>query len=214
MLLFMTSFNSIFCMLQATARQSAAMPYQRRGLCSLAPLALAEEHLRTQARSGGPEDQEYNFAKRTHLSHVKSDAYVFEGRLKQGSSVNNRCGRRGGARPGHARHQNLAHRKESCHVVSRVTWNKHLIGRKLSSRVRGGYARGNRCRPRWTSRFPDPEGRESATPFPCWRAQCAVPPKNRRRSSPSSILATCRSRASELPFQAPARLQEVGSCRP
>jgi len=29
-------------------------------------------------------------------------------------------------------------------------------------------ASGNRCRPRWTSRFPDPEGRESATPFPCW----------------------------------------------
>ena len=36
--------------------------------------------------------------------------------------------------------------------------------------MRSEYARGNRCRPRWTSRFPDPEGRESATPFPCWRA--------------------------------------------
>jgi hypothetical protein len=29
-------------------------------------------------------------------------------------------------------------------------------------------AKGNRCRPSWTSRFPDPEGRESATPFPRW----------------------------------------------
>jgi hypothetical protein len=36
--------------------------------------------------------------------------------------------------------------------------------------VRREYANGNRNRPRWTSRFPDPEGRESATPFPCWRA--------------------------------------------
>src|SRR5580704_3009340 len=34
--------------------------------------------------------------------------------------------------------------------------------------TRSGSARGNRCRPRWTSRFPDPEGRESAIPFPCW----------------------------------------------
>jgi len=31
-------------------------------------------------------------------------------------------------------------------------------------------ANGNRCRPSWTSRFLDPEGRESATPFPRWRA--------------------------------------------
>jgi hypothetical protein len=30
--------------------------------------------------------------------------------------------------------------------------------------------RGNRCRPSWTSRFPDREGMESATPFPLWRA--------------------------------------------
>ena len=29
-------------------------------------------------------------------------------------------------------------------------------------------ARDNRCRPRWRSRFPDPEGRESTIPFPCW----------------------------------------------
>jgi hypothetical protein len=28
-------------------------------------------------------------------------------------------------------------------------------------------ARVNRFRPRWTSRFPDPEGGESATSFPC-----------------------------------------------
>jgi hypothetical protein len=29
-------------------------------------------------------------------------------------------------------------------------------------------ARDNRCRHSWRSRFPDPEGRESATPFTCW----------------------------------------------
>ncbi len=31
-----------------------------------------------------------------------------------------------------------------------------------------GCARGNRCRSRWTLRLPDPEGRESATPFLRW----------------------------------------------
>jgi hypothetical protein len=30
--------------------------------------------------------------------------------------------------------------------------------------------RSNRCRPSWTSRFPDPEGMESAIPFPRCRA--------------------------------------------
>jgi hypothetical protein len=56
-----------------------------------------------------------------------------------------------------AQHRNLVHRKESCSGPTRPTWNKHV----------GGHARGKR-RPSWTSRFPDPEGREAATPFPCW----------------------------------------------
>ena len=41
-------------------------------------------------------------------------------------------------------------------------------GRPLSWSVHSGYAMGNRCRPSWTSRSPDPEGRESATSFPSW----------------------------------------------
>jgi hypothetical protein len=36
----------------------------------------------------------------------------------------------------------------------------------LRSRI--GYRIGNRCRPTSTSRSPDPEGRESAIPFPRW----------------------------------------------
>jgi hypothetical protein len=37
------------------------------------------------------------------------------------------------------------------------------------------FAKGNRCRFKWTSRSPDPEGGESATPFPCWRATFLLP---------------------------------------
>jgi len=33
---------------------------------------------------------------------------------------------------------------------------------------------GNQCRPNWTSRFPDPEGRESATPFDDHTAETVV----------------------------------------
>jgi hypothetical protein len=49
-----------------------------------------------------------------------------------------------------------------------VTRNYYLTGRQLESSLRSASGKGNRCRPCWTSRFPDPEGRESVTPFPCW----------------------------------------------
>lgn len=40
--------------------------------------------------------------------------------------------------------------------------------------MRSGCAKVNRCRPRWTLRFPDPGCRESATPFSCWRATLSL----------------------------------------
>jgi len=42
------------------------------------------------------------------------------------------------------------------------------MGPRTNSSTRRGWAKGNRCCPRWTRRFPDPEGRESATPFRYW----------------------------------------------
>jgi hypothetical protein len=138
--------------------------------CPLVLPAFAKAHLRAQAKGSASKSWEANSTKRTHLTPVKSIIYVFRKQRKQGSFVDNRRRRRGGAQPGHARPKNLAHGKESCHVASRVTWNEHFIGRKLSLRVRGGYARGKGSHPSWTTRFPDPEGRQSATPFPCRRA--------------------------------------------
>src|ERR1700692_4753436 len=46
--------------------------------------------------------------------------------------------------------------RENMAILVQNTWQKPTSS---------GYAMGNRCRPSWTSRSPDPEGRESATPF-------------------------------------------------
>jgi hypothetical protein len=126
----------------SAARQSAPLPYPRRGLFSLARTALAEVHSLAQAGRNEPNDQEYDFAKRTQLSYVKSVVCVFQSQRKQGVSEDIRCKRRGGTRPGRPQHRNLAHRKESCRVATRVTWNKHfdrtLTQLERSQRVRKG----------------------------------------------------------------------------
>jgi len=114
------------------------------------------------------------FAKRTHLNHMTSVICVSRRMHKQSRYGNTRCERSGGTRIRNTHHLNLDHRKESCRVASRVSWINHLTGRKPRSRMRGGYAGTNRCRPRWTSRFPDPKGRESATPFLSWTATVAT----------------------------------------
>ena len=65
----------------------------------LSTLALAEAHLRTQTRMSKPKDQEYDFAKRTHISHVKSVVCDFRGQRKQG-----RTGAKDGAEPDQGTH--------------------------------------------------------------------------------------------------------------
>jgi hypothetical protein len=78
----------------------------------------------------GREDQAWEFAKRTQLSHVKSVVCVFESQRKHG------CSR----------------------------------AKRMAEPNRRWMRTGSRCRPSWTSRIPDPEGRESAASFPCLRA--------------------------------------------
>jgi hypothetical protein len=56
--------------------------------------------------------------------------------------------------------------KEDCE--SRKTVNVMHIAHILCLYAPIARARGNRCRPSLTSRFPDPEGRESAIKFLCW----------------------------------------------
>jgi len=56
-------------------------------MCALAMAGIAEADLRLRIRTCEPKDEECNFAKRTHLSHVKSVVCVFQGRRKQGRSV-------------------------------------------------------------------------------------------------------------------------------
>jgi hypothetical protein len=56
-----------------------------------------------------------------------------------------------------------AWQKSQFEVVRATLHRLHRV-----SRSRSGCAKSNRSHPRWTSRFLDPEGRESATPFPRW----------------------------------------------
>src|ERR1700693_5398215 len=74
----------------------------------------------------GPRDLECDFAKRTHLSHLESVVCAFQSQRKQGGSDDIRYRRRGGGPPGRQPLRNLAHRKVSCRVATRFTWNKYF----------------------------------------------------------------------------------------
>jgi hypothetical protein len=97
-------------------------------------------------RMGEAKGQECKFAKRTHLSDVKSVLYVFQGQRKQDNSEGIRSKRRGRTRPGHPQYRKPGHRDETLLGPTKVTWNKHL----------GGRARGKH-RPSWKSGSPHPK---------------------------------------------------------
>jgi hypothetical protein len=101
-------------------RLTSAGANRQRVLSALAPAGLAEAHLRTQTRMSKPKDVEFDFAKRIHISHVKSTVCAFQSRRNQGGSGDIRGKRHSGTRH----------------------------GRPLSLSVHGGFAKSNRSRPR------------------------------------------------------------------
>ena len=76
----------MICLLQTTVHQSFPLPYRWRVLCVVAPAASADADLRQRTRPSESKDEECDFAKRTHLSHVKSGICVFQGWRKQRGS--------------------------------------------------------------------------------------------------------------------------------
>jgi hypothetical protein len=138
----------------------------RRALCVLALAALAAADMRPQIRAVDPKDQEDKFCETNRLNDIKSVACVsWQLRKRHGYGY---IGANAWRNP--TRTQETSESRSPSENLSRgrtVTRNKYLTGRQLESSLRSASGKGNRSRPSWTSRFPDPEGRESATPFPC-----------------------------------------------